>query len=147
MLRKQEDHQPPPIYLPCWKCYGHKLCDQTLPTDIKLEGSWVYHDAKPVYCFILNESIIPAALGQDLECPLHGKIHIVHTAPDLVCWIVKSSSCMVHVYTCKCKYTYMYLHVYMCMCIPSTVYHVCVNCIIHACTCIVYFMHIHVHDT
>lgn len=85
MLKKQEDHQPPPVYLPCWKCYGHKLCDQTPPTDVRLDGNWVFHDTNPVYCFTLKESIVPAAQGQDLECPIHGKIQIMHMAPDLVC--------------------------------------------------------------
>ena len=56
-----------------------------MDADVKLDGNWVFYDAKPVYCFRLNEGIVPAAMDEDLECPLHGKIKIVHTAPDLVC--------------------------------------------------------------
>ena len=90
MLLKENDLQSSsPAHLPCWKCYGQMACTREIPTDVKLENTWVYHNARPVYCFGLTESIVPAALGHDLECPLHGKIEIVHTAPDLVRCIVK----------------------------------------------------------
>jgi serine/threonine protein kinase len=90
MLRSEENHLPPPVYLPCWKCYGHKPFPEE---DAKWDdGSWIFHDGKPVHCFTLNQSIVPAALGDDLKCPLHGKIKIVHTAPDLVFCDLKNSS-------------------------------------------------------
>ena len=82
MLKSEESHLPPLVYLPCWKCYGHKPFPEE---DTKWDdGSWIFHDGKPVHCFTLNQSIVPAVLGDGLKCPLHGKIRIEHTAPDLV---------------------------------------------------------------
>ena len=78
-------HHQVPTHLPCWKCFGEMGCsNQTCLSDTPLDGDWVYSNGNPVYCFSLTNSIVPAALGEDLECPLHGKIQILHTAPDLV---------------------------------------------------------------
>ena len=70
---------------------------------MKLDGNWAYYDTKPVHCFRLNEGIVPAALDEDLECPIHGKIKIVHTAPDLVCLVVAWYNDV-----CVQMYIYMY---------------------------------------
>ena len=85
MLLKVDDHLPT-VHLPCWKCYGHKPFDRE---DVRWScGDWVFHEGSPVYCFALSQTIVPASQGSDLECPLHGKIRIMHTAPDLVQCIV-----------------------------------------------------------
>ena len=120
MLKKQEDHQPPPVYLPCWKCYGHKLCDQPPPTDARLDGNWVFHETNPVYCFTLKESIVPAAQGQDLECPIHGKIQIMHMAPDLVwqkCFLLLASRVSPASHDHSMGNFYMYTYIHICICI------------------------------
>ena len=81
MLKSEQDHLSPPTYLPCWKCYGHKPFPER---ELKWEGDWVFHEERPVYCFTLNQTLVPAAQEEDVECPLHGRISIEHIAPDLV---------------------------------------------------------------
>ena len=72
-------------FTPCWKCYTETGFD-SLKTKKSLPGHFICKEMNPVHCFILEENIIPAALGQDLECPIHSAVKCVHMVPDLVSW-------------------------------------------------------------
>ena len=78
-------------FMPCWKCYAEigfgTLKRQSLP------GYFICKDMNPVHCFILEENIVPAALGQDLKCPIHSAVMCVHMVPDLVSWFVHVPVC------------------------------------------------------
>ena len=80
------------IYIPCWKCYGDmepgdktvdsvgKKREQSLFFPVTRNGKNI-----PVYAFHHERCIILAAQEHNLQCPIHGPIKVVHTAPDLVC--------------------------------------------------------------
>ncbi len=50
-----------------------------------MEGMFVSKNQMPVSIFHLEDHVVTAAHGKDLNCCLHGEIKIIHTAPDLVC--------------------------------------------------------------
>ena len=80
------------IYIPCWKCYGQMPAKAG---EIKVESSARFFPVErrgnkfSVFSFVHERCIVPAALQDDLDCPFHGPIKVVHTAPDLV-----SEDCM-----------------------------------------------------
>ena len=83
-------------FMPCWKCYAEigfgSLKHQA--SKKRLDGHFICKDMNPVHCFILEENIVPAALGQDLECPIHSAVKCVHMVPDLVSWFACMCVCM-----------------------------------------------------
>ena len=70
-------------FVPCWKCYAGISSDGH-SSEKSMPGHFIYKDMKSVHCFMLEENIAPAALGQDLECPMHSAVKCVHMVPDLV---------------------------------------------------------------
>ena len=79
------------VYIPCWKCYGNMepgehTGEETSPKKEKEHHFPVMRNGRniPVYAFHHAKCIILAAQGNDLHCPMHGAIKVVHTAPDLV---------------------------------------------------------------
>ena len=72
-----------PTYMPCWKCFA-EIGAERLQDSAKLPGLYIVKDHNPVHCFVFDDTIVPAALQRDLECPIHGKIKVNHIAPDLV---------------------------------------------------------------
>lgn len=74
------------IYIPCWKCYGRMPTKLHIQKDTSARYFPVERSNEkfPVFSFNHEQCIIPAALEQDLQCPTHGRIKVVHTAPDLV---------------------------------------------------------------
>lgn len=79
------------IYIPCWKCYGDMEVGTGLEesTERRKKQSLYFPVTRngkniPVYAFNHERCIILAAQGHDLQCPIHGPIKVVHTAPDLV---------------------------------------------------------------
>ena len=70
-------------YMPCWKCFA-QIETKAKQQPPKLSGGYVSKNGKPIYSFILEESVEPAVQKKDLECPLHGSIEVVEIAPDLV---------------------------------------------------------------
>ena len=79
------------IYVPCWKCYGQMEPDveEGQHTGVpKSERQYFpvsgYGVNFPVYAFNHEKCIVIAAQQQDLQCPVHGPIKVIHTAPDLV---------------------------------------------------------------
>lgn len=77
------DDLPNGGYAPCWKCYAEIEASETPP---KLpQGNWILGDkGHPIFSFGFRECIVPTSRGQDLDCPFHGDIKVVHIAPDLV---------------------------------------------------------------
>ena len=73
----------------------------------------MYHDGCPVHCFKLRDSIVPAARDKMFECPLHGKIEIVHLVPDLVT-LYMYYIIHIHVYIKRkiCIHVHVHVHVY-----------------------------------
>ena len=75
-------------YMPCWKCFAEigsaRMTSVTSSTFVDLKGDFICKNDKPVKCFNLEESIVQAAQQQDFVCPIHGKIKVIHMAPDLV---------------------------------------------------------------
>ena len=72
-------------FLPCWKCYAEIGFGSLKHSYSKrIAGHFICKSSNPVFCFILEENIVPAALSQDLECPLHSHVKYVHMVPDLV---------------------------------------------------------------
>jgi hypothetical protein len=71
-------------FVPCWKCYAGISLDSRLTSKKSLPGHFICKDMNPVHCFMLEENIAGAALGQDLECPIHSAVKCVHMVPDLV---------------------------------------------------------------
>ena len=49
-----------------------------------LEGSFICKNNNPVSVYVLERQIATAALGKQLECSIHGKLKVMHMAPDLV---------------------------------------------------------------
>ena len=70
-------------FVPCWKCYAGIGFDG-ISSEKSMPGHFICKDMKLVHCFMLEENITPAALGQDLECPIHSAVKCVHMVPDLV---------------------------------------------------------------
>lgn len=78
-------------FTPCWKCYaeiGFGSLRQ-LVSNKSLSGYFICKLMNPVHCFILEETIVPAALSQDLHCPIHSSVKFVHMVPDLVSTCVR----------------------------------------------------------
>jgi hypothetical protein len=75
-------------FMPCWKCYAEIefSSQKRLTSERNLPSYFICKDMNPVHCFVLEENIVPAALGQDLECPVHSAVKCVHMVPDLVSW-------------------------------------------------------------
>lgn len=75
-------------YVPCWKCYGGMEKSQSTSQCLSNRHARyiTYNNDKPVYCFNIDDCIVPAALEQALNCPVHVKIDIMQIAPDLVCY-------------------------------------------------------------
>ena len=73
-------------FMPCWKCYAEIGFGslKRLASKKSLPGHFICKEMNPVHCFILEENIVPAALGQDLDCPIHSAVKCVHMVPDLV---------------------------------------------------------------
>ena len=83
------------IYIPCWKCYGDMESEANLGETLeKRKRQSLYFPLTrngkniPVYAFHHERCIILAAEGCGLQCPIHGSIKVVHTAPDLVYFII-----------------------------------------------------------
>lgn len=80
------------IYIPCWKCYSQmKPSEQQKCGEVCKRQSRYFpvrrrDEMFGVFAFNHEKCIIIAALNKDLECPIHGPIKVVHTAPDLVSW-------------------------------------------------------------
>lgn len=80
------------IYIPCWKCYGQippNIDDvQKCGTICKRQSRYFPISRRgvkfPAFAFNHEKCIVIAALEEDLKCPNHGPIKVVHTAPDLV---------------------------------------------------------------
>ena len=79
------------IYIPCWKCYGDMEPGADLGNTMEKKETQNFYfpltrNGKniPVYAFNHERCIILAAEGHHLQCPIHGPIKVVHTAPDLV---------------------------------------------------------------
>ena len=69
-------------FMPCWKCCA-EIGSANIDSAATM-GSFIARDMNPIHTFIFEDSIVPAALQGDLECPLHGKLRVIHVAPDLV---------------------------------------------------------------
>lgn len=70
-------------YSPCWKCYAEISASETPPNP--LQGKLILGDGgNPIFSFGFNECIAPASQEDDLRCPFHGHLKVVHIAPDLV---------------------------------------------------------------
>ena len=82
-------------FVPCWKCYaeisGDSHNDQKhLASKKTLPGYFICKEMNPVHCFILEDNIVPAALGEDLKCPIHSAVKCVQMVPDLVSALILS---------------------------------------------------------
>ncbi len=73
----------PLTYAPCWKGFA-EIGTAKGGNPVVLPGLYIAKNQNPVHCFILEDNIVSAAQGKDLECPLHGNIKVFQTAPDLV---------------------------------------------------------------
>ena len=83
LVASSNHHTELSTYMPCWKCFAEiGLVRGGNP--VHLPGIYIARNQNPIHCFIFEESIVPAAQDKDLECPIHGKIKVVHLAPDLV---------------------------------------------------------------
>lgn len=71
-------------YMPCWKCFAEIGTEQLFQNSGKQPGLYVMKNKNPVHCFHFEDSIVPVARQHDLECPIHGRIKVMHEAPDLV---------------------------------------------------------------
>ena len=73
-------------YMPCWKCFAEigSAGMTGIISSSFVEGDFICKNNNPVKCFNLEESIVQAAQQQDFACPIHGRIKVVHMAPDLV---------------------------------------------------------------
>ena len=78
-------------YVPCWKCNSSVAPEHPsqLPSSNSLESNQfakyiMYNGDHAVFCFNVDESVVPAALKHELQCPVHDAIDIKHVAPDLV---------------------------------------------------------------
>ena len=49
-----------------------------------LKGYFICKDQSYVNCFILDDNVVNAIVGNPLECCNHGKLEIMHMTPDLV---------------------------------------------------------------
>ena len=89
------------IYIPCWKCYGNMEPSADVGESAAKNNHFfpVVRSGRniPVYAFHHEKCIILAAQGHDLQCPNHGPIKVVHTAPDLVgCYVRAAVLYIVH---------------------------------------------------
>ena len=79
-------------FMPCWKCYAEIGFDTIKKmAGKKISGHFICKSMNPVHCFVLEENVVPAALSQDLNCPIHSYVKYVHMVPDLVSQWVESS--------------------------------------------------------
>ena len=80
------------IYIPCWKCYGQREqgnVDEGACREVCRKESRYFPVSRrgvnfPVYAFNHEKCIITAAQHKDLQCPVHGPVKVLQTAPDLV---------------------------------------------------------------
>ncbi len=82
MLLSHQGHHAV-TYMPCWKCFGEVGSPQPNHEDLT-NSLFVWKNNTPVTCFGVEDSIVKAIKGEDFECTLHGRIKVVHLAPDLV---------------------------------------------------------------
>lgn len=67
-------------YIPCWKCYGGVAGTGTIGgTDLLIDV-----DGAPCCCLTFSSCIIPYCHDNDVQCPVHGDLKVVQSAPDLV---------------------------------------------------------------
>lgn len=92
-------------FMPCWKCYA-EIGFGTLKssTSRKMPGYFICKSLNPVHCFILEENIVPAALSQDLQCPIHSSVKFVHMVPDLVSFVFKHIIIIYNLLVFRCVY-------------------------------------------
>ena len=100
------------IYIPCWKCYGQMVpnvdkeeCKAVCKRQSRYFPVSRRDETFPVFAFNHEKCIIIAARDQDLRCPIHGPIKVVHTAPDLVSAPMQYGQYTLYIY----MYKYMYV--------------------------------------
>ena len=70
-------------YVPCWKCCAEIKADTEWQPPL-LPGGYISNYEKPTYCFIFEESMVPAVEQKGTKCPVHGFMKVAEIAPDLV---------------------------------------------------------------
>ncbi len=79
-------------YMPCWKCFAEVSSPRQPNQEDLINSLFVWKKNTPVTCFGVEDSIVKAIKGEDFECILHGKIKVVHLAPDLVRYVLRNVS-------------------------------------------------------